>query len=96
MKKKRVKVLRNLNKWILVLTIIFAFGGAFFILDASSISATLTYGKSSPYFFFSRQLVFVIISFILALIMLKVIDTKVYIVPVGEPIFATDPTYTQS
>lgn len=78
MKKKRVKVLRNLNKWILVLTIIFAFGGAFFILDASSISATLTYGKSSPYFFFSRQLVFVIISFILALIMLKVIDTKAY------------------
>ena len=78
MKKKRVKVLRNLNKWILVLTIIFAFGGAFFILDASSISATLTYGKSSPYFFFSIQLVFVIISFILALIMLKVIDTKAY------------------
>ena len=78
MKKRKVKVLRNLNKWILVLTIIFAFGGAFFILDASSISATLTYGKSSPYFFFSRQLIFVIASFIIAIIILKIIDTKAY------------------
>ena len=78
MKKRKVKVLRNLNKWILVLTIIFAFGGAFFILDASSISATLTYGKSSPYVFFSRQLIFVIASFIIAIIILKTVDTKAY------------------
>lgn len=78
MKKKKVKVLRNLNKWILVLTIIFAFGGAFFILDASSISATLTYGKSSPYFFFSKQLLFVVLGFIGASVILKLFDIKSY------------------
>ena len=78
MKKRKVKVLRNLNKWILVLTIIFAFGGAFFILDASSISATLTYGKSSPYFFFFFFLIFVIASFIIALFILKTGDTIAY------------------
>lgn len=77
-KKKKIKVLKNLHKGILVLTLLFAFGGAFFILDASSISATLTYGKTTPYFFFTRQLFFIIASLIGSVIILKHVDTKAY------------------
>ena len=76
-KKKKVKVLRHLNKPILALTLLFAIAGAFFILDASSISATQTYGKDSPYFFFGRQLLFIFGSFFLALGIIR-IDTKRY------------------
>ena len=76
-KKKKVKVLRHLNKPILALTLLFAIAGAFFILDASSISATQTYGKDSPYFFFGRQLLFIFDSFFLALGIIR-IDTKRY------------------
>ena len=78
MKKKKVKVLKHLNKGILTLTMLFAIVGAFFILDASSISATLTYGKSTPYFFFIRQLIFVFVSFFVLAIPILKIDTKNY------------------
>ena len=47
------------------------------ILDASSISATLTYGMSSPYYFFERQLIFIGVSLFLSFIILK-IPTKYY------------------
>lgn len=76
-RKKKVKVLKYLNKPILVATLLFAIVGAFFILDASSISAILTYGKDTPYFFFIRQLFFVVVSFIVAIPILK-IETKHY------------------
>ena len=76
-KRKKVKVLKYINKPILALTFLFALVGAFFILDASSISATLTYGKDTPYFFFIRQLLFVFVSFTIALPLLK-IETKHY------------------
>ena len=76
--KKKVKVLKHLNKTILALTLLFAIVGAFFILDASSISATLTYGENTPYFFFIRQLLFVSVSFFIIAPPLLKIETKHY------------------
>lgn len=77
MKKRKVKVLKHLNKPILVITLLFAIVGAFCILDASSISATLTYGKSSPYYFFMKQLLFIFIGLIFSVPLLKV-ESKHY------------------
>lgn len=74
---KKINIIKNLNKPILILTIVFSILGALLILDASSISATLTYGMSTPYYFFQRQLIFVGISFILSIVILK-IPTKYY------------------
>ena len=75
--KGKVKIFRNLNKPILVLTIIYAILGAFLILDASSISSVLTYGTSTPYYFFERQLLFIGIGFLLAIIIIN-FPTKLY------------------
>ncbi len=74
---KKVNIFKNLNKPILILTLIFAIGGALLILDASSISSTLTYGMDSPYYFFKRQLLFIGISLAGSLFVLK-IPTKWY------------------
>ena len=74
---KKINIFKNLNKPILILTLIFAIGGALLILDASSISSTLTYGMDSPYYFFKRQLFFVGLSFVGSLFVLK-IPTKWY------------------
>lgn len=73
----KINIFKNLNKPILILTIVFSILGALLILDASSISATLTYGTSTPYYFFQRQLIFIGVSLVLSLILLK-IPTKHY------------------
>lgn len=76
-KKRRIKVFKNINKSLLILTLIFAIGGAFLILDASSISSVLTYGNDSPYYYFQKQLIFIALSFICSFIIIH-IDTKWY------------------
>ena len=58
-KKVKFSIIKNLNKPILILTILFAVIGAFLILDASSISSVLTYRLDTPYYFFIRQLKFI-------------------------------------
>lgn len=75
--KKKKNLLRYINKPLLFLTLLFAIGGAFLILDASSISSKLTYGNSTPYYFFIRQLAFIVVGLILAYIVLH-IPTKTY------------------
>lgn len=75
--KKNVNIYKYLNKPILILTILFAILGAFLILDASSISSVLVYGKDSPYDFFKYQLLFIGGAFIISMIILK-FKTKVY------------------
>ncbi len=74
---KKTSIFKNLNKPILILTLIFAIGGALLILDASSISSTLTYGMDSPYYFFKRQLFFIGLSLIGSIFVLN-ISTKWY------------------
>lgn len=78
MKKYIVKVFKNLNKSLFFWTMLYAIGGAFLILDASLISATLTYGYDNPYHFFIAQLVFIVVSLIGAYIIIKFIPTKIY------------------
>lgn len=74
---KKIRDLKYLNKTLLILTIIYAILGAFLILDASSISATHVYGESTPYYFFIRQLGFIIAGLIGGVVILFV-DTKHY------------------
>ncbi len=76
-KEKRIRQLRYINKPLFIMTIIYAVLGSFLILDASNISATLTYGADSPYYFFGKQLFFVVCSFIFS-IFLFLIPTKIY------------------
>ena len=71
MKKKKISVFKNLNKWILFITIALSIMGALLILDASSISAILRYRKPTPYYFFNRQLVMLGIGYFGALIIIK-------------------------
>ena len=75
-KKRKISLIKNLNKPILLLTLIFAICGAFLILDASSISAVLTYGEDT-YYFFERQLLFIAIALVLSVIIIK-FPTKYY------------------
>lgn len=51
--------------------------GALLILDASSISATLTYGMDSPYYFFNRQLLFIGLSLVISFFIL-IVPTRMY------------------
>ncbi len=66
-----------LNKPILIMTLIFSIGGAFLILDASSISAVLTYGFDTPYYYLIRQIIFIVIGYIASLFIIK-FPTKYY------------------
>ena len=69
--------IRFLNKPILLLTLIFAVSGAFLILDASSISFVLVYGFDTPYYYFTRQLIFIGLALAASAVIIK-IPTKNY------------------
>ena len=75
-KNRKVKLFKNLNKPILILMLIYSLIGAFLILDASSISSVLTYGVDT-YYFFKRQLIFILIGLFGTLIVLR-FPTKSY------------------
>ena len=75
--KKKVSVFKNLNKWILFITLALSIMGALLILDASSISSVLRYHNSSPYYFFIRQLIMLGIGYAGALIIIK-FPTRLY------------------
>jgi len=79
MKKKKIKskILRNLNKPLFIMTLLYSIIGILMILSASSISSVLSYGFSSSFYFFKSQLVNLIIAFIAAYIVIKV-PTKHY------------------
>lgn len=75
--KSRLRELKYINKGLLICSIIFAIGGAFLILDASSISSILYYGESSEYYFFIKQLFFIAVSFIISICIISV-PSKIY------------------
>ena len=75
-KTKKIKIMKLINKPILIMMLIYALIGAFLILDASSISSVLTYGVDT-YYFFKRQLVFIFIGLVGSLIILR-FPTKTY------------------
>ena len=69
--------IKYLNKLILFLTLFFCVAGALLILDASSISSVLIYGFDTPYYYFGKQILFIVIGFVLSLFIIN-IDTKWY------------------
>lgn len=75
-KTKKIKIMKLINKPILIMMLIYALIGAFLILDASSISSVLTYGVDT-YYFFKRQLIFILIGLFGSLIILR-FPTKTY------------------
>ncbi len=75
-KKIKVKILKDINKPILLLTLLYAILGCFLILDASSISSVLYYKTDSEYYFFIRQLRFVGYSIIASIFVLKTPTAK--------------------
>ena len=66
-----------MNKGILFITLGLAILGAFLILDASSISSVLRYHNSSPYYYFERQLIMILVGLVGSFIVLK-FPTKTY------------------
>ncbi len=74
---KKKSILRYLNKPILILTLVLVALGAFLILDASSISSVLTYGNDTPYYYFIRQIIFIVVALGLSLIVIY-FPTKYY------------------
>ena len=71
-KKIKVRILRDINKPILILTLFYAILGCFLILDASSISSVLYYDATSEYHFFIKQLKFVGAAIFASVCVLKV------------------------
>ena len=70
------KVLRNLHFPMLILMIIYSIFGLLMIFSASSVAAVLRYEVSSNYFFI-RQLIWVIVAYVIGVIVLCV-PTKLY------------------
>ena len=75
---KKENIFKYLNKPILFLTLFFAIGGSFLILDASSISSVLTYGFDTPYYYFIRQIIFIGLALVASFVVIKFFPTKTY------------------
>lgn len=71
-KIKQVGVIRGINKPLLILSLIFVFGGAFMILSASSISATLQIENGTPYYYCKLQLEYIAFALFISLIVINV------------------------
>ena len=69
------KMLSKMDKPLLFFTILYSILGLIMILSASSVSAVLRYHVST-YYFFIRQLLFIIVSFAIGLVVLKLPTSK--------------------
>lgn len=69
------KMLSKMDKPLLFFTILYSVFGLIMILSASSVSAVLRYHVST-YYFFIRQLLFIIVSFIIGIVILKLPTSK--------------------
>ena len=69
-------MLKKLDKWLVISTIFLLIIGLIMIFSASNVTSYMKYAKS-PYYYFLRQLIFLIPSLIISFFILK-IDTKKY------------------
>lgn len=69
------KMLSKMDKPLLFFTILYSILGLIMILSASSVSAVLRYHVST-YYFFIRQLLFIIVSFAIGLVVMKLPTSK--------------------
>lgn len=70
-------IIRKMDLPLFILTIVYSILGLIMILSASSVSAVLRYNVSS-YYFFVRQLVFVVVSFLIGFLVVLKIPTRYY------------------
>ena len=76
------KVLGKMDKTLLFFTILYSIIGLIMILSASSVSAVLRYNVST-YYFFIRQLIFVLLSFLIGIFIINLPTSKYkYFTPV--------------
>lgn len=74
---KNQRLLKYMDKPLLILTILFSSIGIFLVLSASSVAAVVRYNVG-PYYFFLRQFLFVIISFLIGFLVVIKIDINKY------------------
>lgn len=85
MKKKRL--LPYMDKPLLIMMILYSCIGVLLVLSSSSVAAVVRYGVG-PYYFFFKQLLFVVVSFLIGFIVILKIDIKKYKVLVPIAIIA--------
>jgi cell division protein FtsW len=74
MKKSKIMLI---DKPLLIMIILYSIIGIFAILSASSVSSVITYGVS-PYYFFMKQIIIVLASFIFGFLIILKVPTKNY------------------
>lgn len=74
--KYMIKQLKNVDKILLICTILYAVLGVFLILSASSISSNLSFG--TPYYYFKRQLIVVIFSLLAYIVIICFFPSRTY------------------
>lgn len=71
------KVLKNIDKPLLIISIILFIFGLIMILSASNVTAYMRY-SASPYVFFRKELIFLIIAFIIGFVILQFPTSSYY------------------
>ncbi len=71
------KLFANMDKPLLIMTILYSILGIIMIFSASSVSAVMRYNQSSSYFFI-RQLIFIIVGFAFGIFLVLRIPTSKY------------------
>lgn len=74
---KKTSIFSKIDKPLFIMCILYSIVGVIMVLSASSVSAVLKY-KESPYYFFTRQLVFIVISYIVGLFIILRMPIKTY------------------
>lgn len=74
---KKISIFSKIDKPLLIMSILYSIIGLIMVLSASSVSAVLKYDQST-YYFFIRQLIFVVVSYLVGLILVLNIPIKKY------------------
>ncbi len=75
---KKVRIFSKIDKPLLIMSILYSIIGLIMVLSASSVSAVLKYDQSSPYYFFIRQLIFVLFSYFVGIFIVLRFPIKNY------------------
>lgn len=81
---KGKSIFSKIDKPLLFMALLYSAIGVLLVLSASSVSAVLRNGES-PYYFFIKQSVFVVVSYLIGFIIILKVPTKAYkaLVPIG-------------
>lgn len=74
---KKISIFSKIDKPLLIMSILYSIIGLIMVLSASSVSAVLKYDQST-YYFFIRQLIFVVVSYLFGFILVLNIPIKKY------------------